>query len=135
MPQIGRPATVAVGFGAALVVPVLNLIILQIPNGAVLLFPAWLQVGKERAHGIELTGQRIIAIFAQLLVFILALIPAAIAFGSGFFVSEMLLGRLVGIVLASALAALVLAGEAALGIILLGKFFERFDISAEFPVA
>jgi hypothetical protein len=135
MSQLGRPATLAICTGAALVVPVLNLIILQIPNAAVLLFPAWLQVGKERAHGIELTGQRIIAIFGQLLVFILTLIPAAIAFGAGFLLFEMLLGRAVAIVSASMVAALVLAAEAALGILLLGRFFERFDISSEFPAA
>ncbi len=133
IPQVGRPVTMAIGAGAAFIVPVLNLIILQIPNAAVLLFPAWLQVGKERAQGIELTGQRIIAIFAQLLVFILTLIPAAISFGAAFFLAQILFGRVAGIVLASLAVAIMLAAEAALGIVLLGRLFDRFDVSFELP--
>jgi hypothetical protein len=131
--QVSRGATFAIGVGAALIVPMLNLIILQIPNAAVLLFPAWVQVGKERVHGIEMTGQRIIAIFAQLLVFILALIPAALAFGAAFFLGDMVFARALAILTASASAAVILAAEAALGIGLLGRLFERFDVSSELP--
>jgi ABC-2 type transport system permease protein len=133
--QLGRPATLAIGAGAALVVPVLNLIILQIPNAAVLLFPAWIQMGKDRAHGIELTGQRIIAIFGQLLVFVLTLIPAVVAFGAVFFASKLMFGQTVAIFTASVAAALILAAEAALGVVLLGRLFERFDVSSELPVS
>jgi len=97
----------------------------------VLLFPAWLQGGKERAQGIEVTGQRIIAIFAQLLVFIVTLIPATIVFGIVFYPTQLAFGRAVAVVPASVAATLVLAAEAALGIFLLGRIFERFDVSAE----
>jgi hypothetical protein len=126
-----RPLTVGVGFGAALIVPMLNLIILQIPNAAVVLFPAWFQTGKERAHGFEVTGQRIIAIFAQLVVFIIALIPAAVAFVAVLLVLENIVGRTIGIAAASAVAATILGIEGALGVALLGKLFERLDLSAE----
>lgn len=128
---LDRAATLAIGTSAALIVPMLNLIILQIPNAAVVLFPAWVQGGKERAHGVEVTGQRIIAIFAQLLVFIVSLIPAAAVSGAVFYVSWKLFERNLAILLASTVASIVLAAEAALGIALLGRLFERFDLSAE----
>ena len=128
---LSQSAIVAVGIGAALIMPMLDLIVMQIPNAAVLLFPAWLQGGKERAQGIEVTGQRIIAIFAQLLVFIVTLIPATIIFGIVFYPTQLAFGRPAAIVPASVAATLVLAAEAALGIVLLGRIFERFDVSAE----
>jgi ABC-2 type transport system permease protein len=132
---LSRPATLAVAAGAALIFPMLNLIILQIPNAAVVMFPAWFQVGKDRVHGIEVTGQRIIAIVAQLLVFCIALIPAVALFGAICYVVDRLTEeRSVAILLASMGAAVVLAGEAALGITVLGRLFERFDLSAELPL-
>lgn len=132
---IDRPATLAIGLSAALILPVLNTIILQIPNAAVVLFPAWFQTGKDRAQGIEVTGQRIIAIFAQLVGFILLLIPAAIVSALVFYVAWKLLDRNLAILLASCAASLILAAEAAVGIALLGRLFERFDLSAELPLS
>lgn len=130
---LSQSLLLGLGFGAALIVPLLNLIILQIPNAAVVLFPAWFQTGKDRAAGIEVTGQRIIAIVAQLLVFIVTMIPATVAFGTVFYLAQGFVGRPAGIVLASLLSAVVLSFESALGILLLGRLFERFDISAELP--
>jgi hypothetical protein len=117
--------------GAAVLIPVLNFITLQVPNAAVLLFPAWFQVSKEGAQGIEATGQRLIFLLGQLLAFALTLIPATIVFLIVFFLGRFALGLAVAIPLASLVAAVVLAGEAALGLKLLGWLFERFDVSAE----
>jgi hypothetical protein len=50
-------------------------------------------------------------------------------------VSQIVLGRFAAVVPASVAAAGVLAAEAALGIMLLGKFFERFDVSSELPAS
>jgi ABC-2 type transport system permease protein len=131
IPSLGRANSLAIGFGVAVVVPTLNLITLQIPNAAVLLFPAWFQAGKEGPHGIEATGQRIIFMIAQLLVFLVSLIPATIAFGVVFFVVRLVLPLSLVIPIASLAAALVLGAEGAFGVLLLGKLFERFDIAAE----
>ncbi len=109
----------------------LNLITLQIPNAAVLLFPAWFQTGKEGPHGIEATGQRLIFMLGQLLVFIVALIPAAACFAGVFFLLKLFGGVALALPLASIAAALVLTAEALLGLMLLGWLFERFDLSAE----
>ena len=129
--QLGWACWLGLGFGAALIIPMLNLITLQIPNGAAILFPAWFQAAKGGAVGIEVTGQRLIFMLGQMLVFIMALIPAAALFAGVFFLVRMLLGAATAIPLASIVAAVVLALEAALGVVLLGRLFDRFDISAE----
>jgi hypothetical protein len=98
-----------------------------------LLFPAWFQAAKGGAQGIEVTGQRLIFMIGQLLVFTVALIPAAALFAGSFFLVKMLLGAATAIPLASVAAAVVLAAEAAAGVGLLGWLFERFDVSAETP--
>jgi len=125
------PLRIGVGFGAAIVLPILNLITLQIPNGAVLLFPGWFQAGKEGAHGIEATGQRLIFLLGSLLVFLIALVPAAIVFALAFFLLQLAFSFLIALPMASIAAAAVLAIEAALGMRLLGWLFERFDVCAE----
>jgi ABC-2 type transport system permease protein len=128
---LGTTVTLALGFAAAVLAPILNLITLQIPNAAVLLFPSWFQVSKGGGQGIEVTGQRLIFMFGQMLVMLVALLPAAALFAGIFFLGKMLLNIAAGIVLASLAAALVLALEAALGVALLGWLFERFDVAAE----
>lgn len=128
---LGWPDWLGLGFGAALVMPMLNLIILQIPNAAALAFPAWFQSAKGGGQGIEATGQRLIFMIGQLLVLLVALIPAAALFAGVFFLGKMLLPTPIAIPLAAIAAALVLAVEAALGVRLLGWLFDRFDVAAE----
>jgi hypothetical protein len=125
------PDWLGVGFGAALVMPMLNLIILQIPNAAALAFPAWFQSTKGAAQGIEATGQRLIFMIGQLLALLVALIPAAALFAGVFFLAKILLPTAIAILLASVAAAIVLAVEAAFGVMLLGWLFDRFDVSVE----
>ena len=130
-PGLGRPEWLGLAFGAALIMPMLNLIILQIPNAAALAFPAWFQSAKTGGHGIEATGQRLIFMLGQLVVILVALMPAVALFAGVFFLVKMLLGTAFAIPLASIAAALVLAVEAAFGVVLLGWLFDRFDVSAE----
>jgi len=130
--QLSVPLMLALGCGIAMMLPALNLISLLIPNAAVLLFPAWFQSGKDAPQGIEATGQRLIFALGQFLAFALALIPAGVAFAGVFFLIAKLLGApVVTVPVASLLATVVLFLEAALGLWLLGKLFERFDLSAE----
>ena len=134
VPDVGAlslSTRIGIGLGAAIIAPTLNFISLMIPNAAVLLFPSWFQTGKEAPAGIEATGQRLIFMFGQVLVMALALAPAAGAFALMLFLGRDLLSPLAVIPLASILAAVVLAVEGAVGLILLGRFFERFDLSAE----
>jgi ABC-2 type transport system permease protein len=121
----------SLGAGAAVIAPVLNLISLVIPNASVLLFPAWMQIGREHAGGIEVIGQRLIFMLGSFLVFAFALLPASAVFGLMFFAARILIGTVVAVPLAAVVAAGVLAAEASLAIWWMGRLFERFDVSAE----
>ncbi len=124
----------AIGVGAAVLLPVLDAVLLIIPNAGVLLFPSWIQIGKDSPRGIETTGQRLIYGLAQMLVLLVALAPAALAFAGVFFLLKAALGPAIAVPFASLAAALALAVEAGLGVLLLGKLFDRFDVTEE-PVS
>jgi hypothetical protein len=128
------PDRLAIGVALALVVPMLNLISFLIPNAAVLLFPAWFQSGQDATQGIEATGQRLIFGLGQFFVFLVALVPAGLLAALAFFVmNQCSLSWKLAVPLAALPAAVVLGIEAALGIGLLGKVFEKFDLSSEPP--
>ena len=122
---------IAVGIGVAVIAPALNFISLLIPNAAVLLYPSWFQSGKEAPAGIEATGQRLIFVLGQVLVMALALAPAGGIFALVFFVGHTFADPSVVIPVASVVAAVVLAVEGSIGLLLLGRFFERLDLSTE----
>jgi hypothetical protein len=115
----------------ALVLPCIDLMAMIIPNAAVLFFPAWFQLGKDGPRGFENTGQQLILMFGQLLVLALALLPATAGFALVFFVGMRLLPIGVAVALGGIVAAILLLLEAGLAISLLGKVFERFDLSGE----
>jgi hypothetical protein len=115
----------------ALVLPALNGLLLMVPNAAVLLFPSWIQTGKDSPRGLEATGQRLVFALGQLLVMIVALLPVAVAALAVYFPLKLVLGPVAPIGFAALAATIVLAGEALLGVLLLGKLFERFDVTEE----
>ncbi|HSU56697.1 MAG TPA: putative ABC exporter domain-containing protein, partial [Candidatus Dormibacteraeota bacterium] len=118
-----------IGLGVACMLPMLNMLTLQIPNAAVLLLPAWFQAGKDSPQGIEATGQRLIFLLGSFIVFFLALIPATVGFAAVFVGVNMVLSQPIAFLAASLVAAAVLAIEVGLGVMLLGWLFERFDVS------
>lgn len=124
---------VEISLAAAINFPFLNLISLLIPNAAVLMFPAWFQLGKTGPQGIEATGQRLIFFLGQFVVMVITLLPAALAFLVVFLLVQYFAGLAGAIPLAAVASAIILACEAALGVKLLGTMFERFDLSAELP--
>jgi len=128
---LGWPGNCGIALAAALLLPLLNCVTLLIPNAAVLLFPAWFQAGKEGGQGIEATGQRIILMLGQLVVFIITLIPAAAVFGVVLVLLKLFLSFALAIPLASVASALVLGVEIAFGVRLLGWLFERFDVAGD----
>jgi hypothetical protein len=121
----------AIALGAAILLPALDSLLLLIPNAAVLLFPSWFQTGKDSPRGIEATGQRLIFALGQMLVLLLALLPATAAFVGIFFLLSFAVGPATAVPLASLAATVILAVEAGLGVRLLGMLFERFDVSEE----
>ena len=114
---------------AACVLPFVDFIALLLPNAVALMFPAWVQLGRNSPRGFETMGQQIILMFGQMLVLALALLPAGLAFATVYFICSYLFGMLPAVVLAALAAAILLATEAAIGVRLLGKAFERFDWS------
>ena len=130
--KLSTAMLLAIGAGAAMLFPALNLISLLIPNAAVLLFPAWFQAGKDAPQGIEATGQRLIFALGQFLAFALSLVPAGASFGVVYFLIARLFDAPVLAIPLAALAATVILGvEAVVGLLLLGRLFERFDLSKE----
>jgi len=121
----------AIASGAVFVLPALDFLMLIIPNSAVLLFPSWIQTGKDSPRGIEATGQRLIFAVGQLLALLLALVTGALIFCVVYFPLKMLIGPVAPVPFASVAATLVLAVEAGFGVMLLGKLFERFDVTEE----
>ncbi|HWN94331.1 MAG TPA: putative ABC exporter domain-containing protein [Methylomirabilota bacterium] len=116
---------------AGCLTPFWNGLVLLIPNAAVLLFPGWFQTRVEAPQGIEVTGQRLLLLFGQMIVMGVTIIPAAAAFALGFVPFQYAGAETIAPLVGSAGAALVLAGEIALGVWLVGKLFDRFDLAAE----
>jgi ABC-2 type transport system permease protein len=121
----------SVALAAAIVLPFIDLLALLIPNASVLLFPAWFQLGKDAPRGFETMGQQLILMFGQMLVLVLGLAPAGVAFTLFLLGGSFLHLPLLGVVLGALAAAIILAAEVGIGIKLLGGAFERFDVSGE----
>jgi hypothetical protein len=128
---IGLANRLSIGAGAAIIAPMLNLISLVIPNASVLLFPAWMQIGREHAGGIEVMGQRLIFMLGSLVVFAFALVPAGSLLGLTLVLGKPVIGFNLALPVAALAAAAVLAGEASLAVWWMGRLFERFDVSSE----
>ncbi|HUA37157.1 MAG TPA: putative ABC exporter domain-containing protein [Candidatus Sulfopaludibacter sp.] len=131
LPGPQKKLLLAIALGAVLILPVLDVLLLLIPNAAVLLFPSWIQTGRDSPRGVEATGQRLIFALGQLLVLVLALLPAAGAFAIIFFVLHFMVGPAAAVLPASLAGAVVLAVEAGFGVMLLGKLFEAFNVTEE----
>jgi len=115
---------------AALTPPLVALQLL-VPNAAAIVFPAWFQATRTRGGGIDLTGQRLIFVFGQIFIILVALIPAALTAAILIFVTQWLIGLMLATIFATLVILLVIVGEVWCGLWWLGGRFERFDLSAE----
>ncbi|MCU0771991.1 MAG: putative ABC exporter domain-containing protein [Verrucomicrobia bacterium] len=115
----------------AMIVPALNLLSFAIPNSAVLLLPAWFQTDRTTPHGLEATGQRILLLFGQMLMLVIALLPAGLVFTVALVALKWAVGWLVAAPVAGILAAAVIALEVGLALMLMGRWFEKLDVSEE----
>ena len=106
-------------------------VLVLVQNAAVLLFPAWVTIGRNRAMGLEAAGQRILMTAGSLAVLSVALLPAVILGG--------LVGAAVqaaGVDTAGTASAGAVAGsgvvvfEVALAVHLLGDVFDRLEPGA-----
>lgn len=129
------PVRVATAAGLAAITPPLVALQLLVPNAAALYFPAWFQATRTRGGGPDLIGQRMIYFFAQIVTMALALVPAAGLAAVLILAGQWLFGLTAAVVIASFAVLLVLAGEAAGAVWLLGRRFEKLDLSSELPPA
>jgi hypothetical protein len=120
------------GVGVAILAPALDFVSLLIPNAAALLFPGWMPLGRQAGpRGIETMGQGLILLLGQVLVFTVALLPAALVAAVILLAAHYLAHWAVGVPFAALAAAVVLGAEGALGVWLLGRLFERLDLSVD----
>ena len=132
-PSLGKmplsiPQRIEFGMSAALLLPCFVLVSVLIQNAAALIWPGWVELGKERRQGIEAMGQRLITMAATILTLLLAVIPAGIIFTLVFFLGSWLIGMAI-VPICSLLAALAILFEAALAIAWLGRIYDNFDPS------
>ncbi|RKH53044.1 putative ABC exporter domain-containing protein [Corallococcus llansteffanensis] len=124
------PWSTPVVLGLLPVLPALGLAGLFVQNAAVVLLPAWIPADSERARGVEALGQRLLTLVGTLVVTFLGLLPAAVVALLVGYPLFTVVGRwsapLAGLVAAGALFA-----EVALGVAVLGRAFERLDVSEE----
>jgi hypothetical protein len=127
------PGLRAVVVGAiAVVIPPLCALQLLVPNAATLLFPSWAQSPRQRgAGGIDMMGQRLIFVLGQLVVVVLALLPAGLVALGTVVGAGLLLGPVAAVLLAAVAVLVILAAELWLGLTWLGRRFEKLDVSAD----
>jgi hypothetical protein len=117
---------VPVALTVAVFLPSLVALALVVQNASVLAFPAWFPAGRKRAVGLEQSGLRMLSFFGTSLVLALALVPAALLAGPLIFFTFRPLGFW-SLPIAAVFAALPVLAEAAGGVFLLARLFERFD--------
>ena len=113
------------------VTPLLVTLLLLVPNGAAILFPAVFRTLRTPGAGLDLMGQRMIFGFGQILVLLLVLVPGAGAAGLLIFITQWLIGPALAEILATVLVGLVFAGEIWCVLWWLGERFEKLDLSSE----
>lgn len=117
---------VPVALTVAVFLPSLVALALVVQNASVLAFPAWFPAGRKRAVGLEQSGLRMLSFFGTSLVLAVALVPAALLAGPLIFFTFRPLGFW-SLPIAAVFAALPVLAEAAGGVFLLARLFERFD--------
>ncbi|RUO93381.1 ABC transporter permease [Corallococcus sp. AB018] len=124
------PWSTPVVLGLLSVLPALGLAGLFVQNAAVVLLPAWIPADSERARGVEALGQRLLTLVGTLVVTFLGLLPAAVVALLVGYPLFTVMGRW-AVPLAGLAAAGALFAEVALGVAVLGRAFERLDVSEE----
>jgi ABC-2 type transport system permease protein len=130
----GGELWVAGGLGLLPLLPALSIGGVFVQNAAVVLFPAWLPADGERARGIEALGQRLLTLAGALVVLMGGLLPAAIVASLVGFALYGFLG-VWALPFAGLTAAAGLAVELVVGVMALGRAFDRMDVSSEGPGA
>ena len=82
-------------------------------------------------HGIEAMGQRIILLFGQMLVLLISALPAGAVFTVILLALNWAVGWWIAAPIAGLAATAVIAVEVSVAVLLMGRWFERLDVSLE----
>jgi ABC-2 type transport system permease protein len=105
---------------------------LLIRNAMPVLFPAWAMRSKDEPRGFVMTGQRLVMLAGNILVLVVALIPAAVVFLPSLWIAyKFFAGNAAFVAVATMPAVAVLVGEVWLGVKALGAQFESIDVTNE----
>ena len=98
-----------------------------VQNTATILFPGWVQIGTQRARGIDAIGQRLILLAAIVVSLLLFALPGAVGAAVLWIVFRRLVGVFVFVPMAIVFSAIVLT-EVLVVTELLGPAYERLDV-------
>ena len=119
-------------FAAALLGPLLCIILLSIPFAWILWFPAWAASLGTRGGGFEAAGQRMIFAFVYMFAAAVALLPALILGGLVAWMASLLgLPASLSLVIVALVAAVLMVLEIAAIVYTLGGRIDRFDVATE----
>jgi ABC-2 type transport system permease protein len=108
---------------------------LLIRNAVPVLFPGWAVRSKDEPRGFVMTGQRLVTLAGNIVVLVVALIPAAIVFAPSLWLAyKFFSGNAAFVAVATMPAVAVLAAEFWFGVKALGAQFETLDVSNEMDV-
>lgn len=137
MPGMKAPAAIQMLtgpglLGVALLIPLLLAIVLTLPFGAALLFPAWVSTANQQGAGIEVMGQRMLFSAGYMLALVLSLVPATLLGAVPYLIVYLLSdSHLAAFYSAVVVANLMLATEFGLLLWWMGERYEKFDLSSE----
>jgi ABC-2 type transport system permease protein len=134
IPGLPLAVRAAATLGLLPLLPAITLAGLLVQNVAVVLFPSWMPVATagqvEPARGIEVFGQRLLMLAGTLVALAVGLLPASLVGLAVGWALRGLLGPWALVPAGWVAAALLLAGVA-LGVLALGRAFDRLDVSGE----
>lgn len=100
-------------------------------NASALLFPAWTQNSQGGPGGVEVMGQRLLFTAGLMLVFAIALLPAALFAALIYWLTSLFHIQILSAALACITLIAIMIVEVIFGLEWLGEKFEQFDLSAE----
>ncbi len=129
LPEVPGVSRWAYACAAALAAPALIAAQFVVHNAATVLFPAWVQLGKQRTRGIDAMGQRLIMLAAIVVALLMFALPGTVAGGVIWLILRGVMGEVVFVPAAVAFAAVVLL-EVLVVTELLGPAYERIDVTS-----
>jgi ABC-2 type transport system permease protein len=102
-----------------------------LPTASALVFPGWVRVKNEPQTGFEVAGPRLLLMIGMFVILAVVLLPSA-AFGfAGWWLGSKFVATWAAWLAGGALASLVVAAEVVVGLRVLGRLFEKFDVTEE----